>query len=186
VNIVTRYIVLGRFQPFHHGHAALLTSAFELCESDDELIVAIGSSQEGWTAQNPWTIEERIEMVARFAEEMNITCTCIGIEDIHDPPKWVEHASNFHGTGTLVTSDKATQTLYESSGWEVISIPLRSREQFEGWRVRQTIRMLSTVDDELAIREVLATTLPSSTLDWLIEHDAMFRCSTFETGVHAG
>ena len=35
----------------------------------------------------------------------------VGIEDINDPPNWVEHAKKFHGLGTLVTSDETTQRL---------------------------------------------------------------------------
>ena len=33
----------------------------------------------------------------------------VAIEDINDPPNWVEHASNHHGKGTLVTSMMAQE-----------------------------------------------------------------------------
>ena len=46
--------------------------------------------------------------------------------------------------------------------------------------------MLSTVMDDQAARVVLANSVPTAVIEWLIENDAMFRCSTFETGVHAG
>jgi hypothetical protein len=46
--------------------------------------------------------------------------------------------------------------------------------------------MLSTVYDDEAVREVLTATVPHSVVEWLIEHDALYRLSTFETGVHAG
>ena len=52
--------------------------------------------------------------------------------------------------------------------------------------MRQTVRMLSTVMDDEAAREVRSATVPEAVVEWLIQHDAMFRCSTFETGVHAG
>jgi hypothetical protein len=108
------------------------------------------------------------------------------IEDINDPPRWVDHASETHGKGTLVTSDGPTKDLYVEAGWEVHDVPLSQRTTLEGWRVRQTVRMLSTVMDDEAAREVLSATVPDAVVEWLIEHDAMFRCSTFETGVHAG
>ena len=63
---------------------------------------------------------------------------------------------------------------------------VQQREQFEGWRVRQTAKMLSTVYDDEAIREVLKSSIPPTVVEWLIENDALFRLSTFETGVHAG
>ena len=59
---MSRYIVLGRFQPFHKGHEYLVNSAFELA-GDNELVIAIGSASKGWESNNPWTIEERTEMV---------------------------------------------------------------------------------------------------------------------------
>jgi hypothetical protein len=46
--------------------------------------------------------------------------------------------------------------------------------------------MLSTVMDDEATREVLSASVPAAVIEWLIENDAVFRCSTFETGVHAG
>ena len=39
---MSRYIVPGRFQPFHKGHEYLVNSAFNLA-GDDELVIAIGS-----------------------------------------------------------------------------------------------------------------------------------------------
>ena len=63
---------------------------------------------------------------------------------------------------------------------------MQQREQHEGWRVRQTAKMLSTVYDDEAVREVLKSSTPQAVIEWLIENDALFRLSTFETGVHAG
>jgi hypothetical protein len=42
------------------------------------------------------------------------------------------------------------------------------------------------VDDFEAVREVLSATLPVEIIDWLIEKDALYRLSTFQTGVYAG
>ena len=125
-------------------------------------------------------------MIETWAAHEEVQLTVVQIEDINDPPNWVEHATKAHGTGTLVTSDGPTMDLYRAAGWDVHEVALTERETLEGWRVRQTVRMLSTVMDDEANRTVLAASVPSSVIEWLIEHDAMFRCSTFETGVHAG
>ena len=76
--------------------------------------------------------------------------------------------------------------LYRAAGWDVHEVALSERETLEGWRVRQTVRMLSTVMDDEASRTVLAPSVPPAVIEWLIEAAAMFRCSPFETGVHAG
>ena len=180
-----RCIVLGRFQPFHLGHVGLIQAAVEHAEGD-EVVVAIGSSQAAWEANNPWTADERRAMIEAWAAEQGMALTIVQVEDINDPPNWVNHATETHGTGTLVTSDGPTMDLYRAAGWDVHEVGLSERETLEGWRVRQTVRMLSTVMDDEASRTVLAPSVPSAVIEWLIENDAMFRCSTFETGVHAG
>tara|TARA_A100001234_G_C12621112_1_gene383839 strand:+ start:1149 stop:1688 length:540 start_codon:yes stop_codon:yes gene_type:complete len=176
------YIVLGRFQPLHNGHVFLIEKALDLAGDDNKVIVAIGSASSQIEPRNPWTGEERKEMIENWNNQVEVVL----IDDINDPPNWVEHAKKFHGNGILVTSDKQTAELYRESNWNVIEVDLSNRENFEGWRIRQTAKMLSTVDDFDAVREVLSSSLPSSVIEWLIEKDALFRLSTFQTGVYAG
>jgi len=183
---MTRYIVLGRFQPFHIGHEHLVKAALSHVEDGDQLIVAIGSKQSGWEPDNPWTVEERQAMIQTWAEQIGADIEIVAIEDINDPPNWVAHAEKIHGKGILVTTDETTAQLYRDAGFEVRIHPMNQRQQFEGWRVRQTAKMLSTVYDDDAVREVLKASVPKSVIEWLIETDGLFRLSTFETGVHAG
>ena len=183
---MARYIVLGRFQPFHMGHEYLIKSALSHVEDGDQLVVAIGSKQAGWEPDNPWTIEERQAMIQAWAEQANVEMELVAIEDINDPPNWVAHAEKIHGNGILVTTDEATAQLYREAEFEVRVPKMNQREQFEGWRVRQTAKMLSTVYDDDAVREVLKASIPKPVIEWLIETDGLFRLSTFETGVHAG
>jgi len=183
---MAKYIVLGRFQPFHMGHEYLVKSALEHLEVGDQLVVAIGSKQAGWEPDNPWTAEERQAMIQAWATQADAEIEIVAIEDINDPPNWVSHAEKIHGKGILVTTDQATAELYRESEVEVRILEMNQREQFEGWRVRQTAKMLSTVYDDEAVREVLKASIPPSVIEWLIETDGLFRLSTFETGVHAG
>jgi len=68
----------------------------------------------------------------------------------------------------------------------VEEVEMNERERLEGWRIRQTAKMLSTVYDDEAVREVLKASIPGPVIEWLIDSDALFRLSTFETGVYAG
>ena len=179
------YIVLGRFQPFHNGHAYLLNRAFEFA-GENEVVIAIGSASKGWESNNPWTLEERKLMIEAWLESNKKIATIVGIDDINDPPNWVKHASKHHGDGVLVTSDEGTKELYESDNFPVEFVDLANRENLEGWRVRQTLLMLSTVYDDDAVREVLTATVPIPVIDWLIENDAIFRLSTMVAGVNVG
>ena len=168
------------------GHEYLVKSACEHVGDDDKLVIAIGSQQAGWEPTNPWTADERKAMIEAWSQSANIAVEIVGIDDINDPPNWVEHASKTHGDGILVTTDGPTAQLYRDAGYEVIEPEMQQREQHEGWRVRQTAKMLSTVYDDEAVREVLKSSIPQAVIEWLIENDALFRLSTFETGVHAG
>ena len=178
-------IVLGRFQPFHNGHEYLVLEALELFQ---EVTIAVGSAQEEWTTNNPFSFNERKEMIESWATGMNFSerITVVGIEDINDPPNWVEHASKTHGRGTLVTSDESTKELYASKKFPVQWIDLHEREQFEGWRVRQSCMMLSTVYDDDATRSVLSPSVPSAIIEWLITSDALYRFLQLNAGPHAG
>ncbi|MED5486966.1 MAG: adenylyltransferase/cytidyltransferase family protein, partial [Candidatus Thermoplasmatota archaeon] len=59
-------IVLGRFQPFHNGHASMISAAMSFLGVDDSdlpLRICIGSSQAEQSLDNPWSAEEREQMI---------------------------------------------------------------------------------------------------------------------------
>ena len=122
-------VVLGRFQPFHLGHEYMLESASKWRNANNPnapLIIAIGSSNRPQNLRNPWTHEERCQMIETWAISNAIGNYVIySIPDIDDPPNWVTHASRYHGqAGVLVTTDMGTAELYTASGWEVVLLPL--------------------------------------------------------------
>ncbi len=180
-------VVLGRFQPFHLGHEYMLESASKWRNENNPnaaLIIAIGSSNRPQNLRNPWTHEERSQMIETWSKSAHIVNFQIcSIPDIEDPPNWVTHASQYHGqAGVLVTTDMGTAELYTASGWDVILLPLEQRDRFEGWRVRETARMLSTIGDQDAIREVLGTLIPMPVLDHLIETNGLHRLAFMGEG----
>ena len=180
-------VVLGRFQPFHLGHEYMLESASKWRNENNPnaaLIIAIGSSNRPQNLRNPWTQEERSQMIETWCKSAHIVNFQIcSIPDIEDPPNWVTHASQYHGqAGALVTTDMGTAELYTASGWDVILLPLEQRERFEGWRVRETARMLSTIGDQDAIREVLGTLIPMPVLQHLIETNGLHRLAFMGEG----
>lgn len=52
-------VFIGRFQPFHTGHAALLQQALAIAP---RCVVVIGSAFQARTPKNPWSWQERAEM----------------------------------------------------------------------------------------------------------------------------
>ena len=180
-------VILGRFQPFHRGHELLLIAAEEWRRENAAnlpLIIAIGSSNREESLQNPWSADERSAMIQAWLFESGYEdFTIVPIPDIEDPPNWVAHAEKYHGTaGILFTSDVPSAELYAVSGWQILTVPLEHRESFEGWRVRETARMLSTVGDDDAVRSVLSQTIPSAVVNYLVSNDALRRLAFLGEG----
>jgi len=60
---MTRYdlaVFIGRFEPFHLGHLAILQRALALSQ---RVVVLVGSAEAPRTAKNPWTYAERVVMI---------------------------------------------------------------------------------------------------------------------------
>lgn len=53
-------VCIGRFEPFHNAHYELVKEALTLGE---QVLMIIGSAHKARTIQNPWTAEEREEMI---------------------------------------------------------------------------------------------------------------------------
>lgn len=63
-------IMVGRFQTIHSGHELMINKAIELC---DRVGLFVGSSQESRTEKNPFTYEERLDMLKTlFGDKVEI------------------------------------------------------------------------------------------------------------------
>jgi len=179
-------VVLGRFQPVHRGHASLLSFAEEWRDKNAPempLRIAIGSTNKPQNLSNPWDAQEREKMLKASLRELDFEAEIVGIPDIDDPPRWVDHAEAYHGPpGVLITSDQTTADLYTSGGWTVEMIDLEDRTSLEGWRIRETARMMSTITDEIAILTVLSPTMQVSVIETMIEMDAFRRLAFMGEG----
>ena len=76
-------IVLGRFQPFHNGHAYLVEQALARFE---KVTIAVGSAQDEWTVDNPFSFAERRDMIQKWVDENGHkeNVDIVAIEDIND------------------------------------------------------------------------------------------------------
>lgn len=81
-------LFIGRFQPFHKAHLQDIKNILKEC---DEVIIAIGSSQDSNTKENPFSAEERIEMVENILISEDIgNYTIFLLPDVGDDKKWIE------------------------------------------------------------------------------------------------
>jgi len=54
-------VLIGRFQPFHNGHLEIVESALKKAKN---LIIVIGSARSGRNIKNPWSFDERKNMIS--------------------------------------------------------------------------------------------------------------------------
>jgi nicotinamide-nucleotide adenylyltransferase len=103
----------------------------------DELIVGIGSSQYGYTKENPFTLEERIEMIEGSVRG---NYQIVPIPDINDFPGWVKHVEKLcpRFDVAYAGNETVTKLLFEQSGYEVRSWE-RKTEDISGTQVRTAI-----------------------------------------------
>ena len=84
-----RALFIGRFQPFHNGHLRVVKS---ILKKFDEIVIGIGSSQEINTFDNPFSYEERKNMILKALKSNKIKNFKIyPIPDLYDDVKWTKY-----------------------------------------------------------------------------------------------
>lgn len=81
-------VCIGRFQPFHLGHQAVIDGALDMA---DKVLILIGSSFEPRSLRNPWYYAEREAMIrACYTPEDNARIICKPIRDIrYNDALWI-------------------------------------------------------------------------------------------------
>lgn len=132
-----RGLLVGRFQPFHLGHRAVV-AAIRRAHPEEELLLAIGSAQESYTPENPFSASERYEMIAAaLAGARQDGCLALPLPDIDRHGVWVAHAEDLlPGFRRVHTNNPLTRHLFERAGYVVEAPAWVDRDRFEGRRVR--------------------------------------------------
>lgn len=136
-----RALYVGRFQPFHLGH---LEAIRYILKRAKEIIIAVGSSQESHTLENPFTAGERIYMIRLALNEIGVDPSryyIIPVADIKIHSLWVSHVcSQVPKFDVVFSNEPLTRRLFIESGFKVESIPFYKREVCSATEIRR--RML--------------------------------------------
>jgi nicotinamide-nucleotide adenylyltransferase len=135
-----RGILIGRFQPFHAGHLAVVRE-LRTTRPSDELILGVGSAQESYTWKNPFTAGERLEMIHLALAEAKLDgVTALPIPDIQRHALWVRYVESMVPPFQRVhTNNPLTRLLFEQAGYSVDAPKLVDRPQLQGEVIRQRI-----------------------------------------------
>ena len=135
-------LLIGRFQPFHLGH--LDAVLFGLARAEN-LFICIGSSNKSNERRNPFSAEERREMIISSIEpSMASRLKIFDIPDVGDHEKWTFEIDKIVPKYDIIfTNDEFTKALFEKREMNVVPVELKDREKFSGTNIRELI-----VDDK--------------------------------------
>ena len=139
-------LFIGRFQPFHLGHLDAIKFALSNVEN---LWIGIGSSNKSNEKRNPFTADERKEMIISSLDDATMKRIQIYyIPDVDDHEKWTYHIDSIVPKyDTVFSNDGFTQTLYQKRGIKVIPVALTERENLSGTNIREKIAMGKTWEE---------------------------------------
>lgn len=131
-------LLIGRFQPFHLGHLEALRFALSKV---DKLWVGLGSSNKPPEKNNPFSAEERKEMIlSSIDDSMKEKIAIYFIPDLDNHVKWIEKIDTIVPEFDIVFSnDELTNHLYSKRDIQVIPIPFLKRNELSGTNVRNLI-----------------------------------------------
>ena len=133
-----RALFIGRFSPFHNGHLKVIK---EIAKECDEIIIGIGSAQENYTLENPFTAGERYLMIFNTLIKEDIYPHIIPIVDINRYAVWVSHVESFVPKFDVVfTNNALTRMLFEEKNYKVKGTALYDRKKYSSTEIRR--RML--------------------------------------------
>jgi len=139
-------LLIGRFQPFHLGHLEALQFALSKV---DKLWLGLGSSNKPMEKTNPFTVEERKQMIlSSIDDSIKNKISIYSIPDLDNHVKWIENIDTIVPDYQIVFSnDPMTEHLYSKRNVKVMTIPFFKRDQLSGTRLRDLIKSDQKWDD---------------------------------------
>ncbi|MCL4362427.1 nicotinamide-nucleotide adenylyltransferase [Candidatus Parvarchaeota archaeon] len=157
-------LFIGRFQPFHKGH---LNTILSICKNRNEIKIVIGSKQFSFTEINPFTFEERKEMIERSLKDENIqNFKIFGLDDKMSYSKWFKELANTVGYfDVCYTGNKLVKKILLDNKSKVEKIGEFKRDKLSGTKIRKMI----------LLNEKIEHLLPEGTLKVIHKTDGIER-----------
>ncbi|WP_159910845.1 bifunctional nicotinamide-nucleotide adenylyltransferase/Nudix hydroxylase [Pantoea sp. 18069] len=164
-------VLIGRFQPWHNGHMALLQAALQQAQ---QVVVVLGSAHQARSPKNPFTWQERAAMVqAALSPAERARVHCIPVRDHYNEARWVEAVRA--GVQALVPpgaaialvghfKDSSSSYLQSFPGWQLLSLPRLGA--FDATPLRE-IYWNASAAARSEVLAALAPQVPAPVLDFL-------------------
>jgi bifunctional NMN adenylyltransferase/nudix hydrolase len=168
-------VYIGRFQPFHAGHADLLRQALAMAPL---CVVVIGSAHQARTPKNPFTWQERAEMIQLAMPQADRErLVFVPMRDFYDQDRWIaavrgavaEALARRRATAGSIAllghfKDATSEYLRGFTGWQLVSVERSSPADATSLRDAYFASGTEHLEATLA---ALVDQAPASTLDFL-------------------
>ena len=174
-------MLIGRFQPYHKGHAALLAQALLHAQ---HCIIVLGSAECPPSPKNPWDWQTRAQMIRQSltpAEEARVHFA--PVKDYNDLPRWLKDV--YQSVQTLIAAhsanppqhiylvghekDSSSYYLHDFPDWSLLSLPRAG--QIDATPIRQALfaapNLLAAEKALLHFSDVLSPAVIQTLQNWL-------------------
>ena len=183
-------VVIGRFQPVHNGHVALLQAGLQQAR---RLIVVAGSMHQPRSFKNPFTVTEREQMIrSALPVQEQARVHVVGVSDApYDDAEWLQAVQNAvhaamaaHGSDPARArvallghmKDNSSYYLRIFPHWQWLPFP-----NVAGIDATSIRHAYFSEEKDAYLAEKLSALLPASTMDFL----RIFRTSPAWQALHA-
>lgn len=163
-------VYIGRFQPFHLGHLAMLTQALQRGE---RCVMVLGSCRQARTPRNPFTGDERVAMIRLcLTPEQRDRVVFVQMRDYYDEARWVaavrREVSAIAGPGARIGivghfKDATSDYLRRFPGWNLM--PQERMHAIDAVHLRDAL--FQGEADPAAALAVITPHVPAGTLGYL-------------------
>lgn len=142
-------LVIGRFQPFHHGHKYLIEEALKMC---DKIYIGIGSSNKS-DEKNPYSADERRSHIKKFLREEKLEEHVIDTLKLNDNPDddvWFENLFKMTGQfDVTIGNNPWNNGIIERHGIPAVYIGFHKRRTLEGIKIRKLMKEKKKWEDRV-------------------------------------
>lgn len=172
-------VFVGRFSPFHNGHSHVLRRALETSKL---VIVLIGSSGQARSLKNPFTFNERYQMIDNWCASQDGAFGALRILPIRDYPYndalWIRQVQRV--VKTAMQHSGGLKDIYitgsdrDDSTWYLKAFPQWKQDLVEPFRLEQDVSatqirkwLFGGFEVDLEMQGQMAKMVPRTTLQYL-------------------
>jgi nicotinamide-nucleotide adenylyltransferase len=131
-------LFVGRFQPFHNGHLAVIK---DILQHHEHVYIVIGSAQESGTDRNPFSSAEREAMIRlALSNEKIHRYTVYRADDCNDDELWGQKIKALCRFDVAYSNNPVVKRCLEAQGFEVRKHKFYDRAELSGTDIRKLMK----------------------------------------------